>query len=117
MSLCVDLVLNHTAKEHPWAKKAAKGDAKYQDYYLMFDSPDLPNRFEDTLVEVFPDNAPGNFTHCPQIGGWTLWVGGWLSWHPCQSEPEVICCGLGPHGSQRSMEEAISRRPYWGAGC
>lgn len=73
MSLCVDLVLNHTAKEHSWAKKAAKGDAAYQDYYLMFDTPDLPNLYEQTLVEVFPDNAPGNFTHYPEFGKW-VWT-------------------------------------------
>jgi amylosucrase len=73
MSLCVDLVLNHTAKEHAWAKKAAKGDPVYQDYYLMFDTPDLPNLYEQTLVEVFPDNAPGNFTHYPEIGKW-VWT-------------------------------------------
>jgi amylosucrase len=73
ISLCVDLVLNHTAKEHPWAQKAATGDAKYQDYYLMFDSDQTPKRFEGTLVEVFPDNAPGNFTHYPAIGKW-VWT-------------------------------------------
>ena len=73
ISLCVDLVLNHTAKEHSWAKKAAKGDPKYQDYYLMFDTPEMPKRFEETLVEVFPDNAPGNFTHYPGIGKW-VWT-------------------------------------------
>lgn len=73
ISLCIDLVLNHTAKEHAWAKKAAKGDAKYQDYYLMFDTPDLPKRYEETLVEVFPDNAPGNFTHYPDFGKW-VWT-------------------------------------------
>lgn len=73
MSLCVDLVLNHTAKEHAWAKKAAKGDATYQDYYLMFDTPDMPTLYEQTLVEVFPDNAPGNFTHYPEIGKW-VWT-------------------------------------------
>lgn len=73
MSLCVDLVLNHTAKDHAWAKKAAKGDAKYQDYYLMFDSPEVPTLYEQTLVEVFPDNAPGNFTHYPGIGKW-VWT-------------------------------------------
>ncbi|MFN4202303.1 MAG: alpha-amylase family protein [Tabrizicola sp.] len=73
MSLCVDLVLNHTAKEHAWARKAAKGDPKYQDYYLMFDTPDLPKLYEQTLVEVFPDNAPGNFTHYPEIGKW-VWT-------------------------------------------
>lgn len=73
MSLCVDLVLNHTAKEHAWAKKAAKGDPKYQDYYLMFDTPDMPTLYEQTLVEVFPDNAPGNFTHYPELGKW-VWT-------------------------------------------
>jgi amylosucrase len=73
MSLCVDLVLNHTAKEHAWAKKTAKGDPVYQSYYLMFDTPDLPNLYEQTLVEVFPDNAPGNFTHYPAIGKW-VWT-------------------------------------------
>lgn len=73
MSLCVDLVLNHTAKEHAWAKKAAKGDPKYQDYYLMFDTPDMPTLYEQTLVEVFPDNAPGNFIHYPEIGKW-VWT-------------------------------------------
>lgn len=73
MSLCVDLVLNHTAKEHAWAKKAAKCDPVYQDYYLMFDTPDMPTLYEQTLVEVFPDNAPGNFTHYPEIGKW-VWT-------------------------------------------
>ena len=73
ISLCIDLVLNHTAKEHAWAKKAAKGDAKYQDYYLMFDDNTLPKRYEETLVEVFPDNAPGNFTHYPDLGKW-VWT-------------------------------------------
>ena len=44
ISLCIDLVLNHTAKEHDWAVRAAKGDAAYQDYYLMYDSPDVPDQ-------------------------------------------------------------------------
>lgn len=35
ISLCVDLVFNHIAKEHDWARKARTGTAKYQDYYLM----------------------------------------------------------------------------------
>ena len=73
ISLCVDLVLNHTAKEHAWARRAAKGDPVFQDYYLMFDSPELPKRFEETLVEVFPDTAPGNFSHYPEIGKW-VWT-------------------------------------------
>lgn len=73
ISVCIDLVLNHTAKEHAWARAAAKGDAAYQDYYLMFDDDRLPKRYEETLVEVFPHNAPGNFTHYPAIGKW-VWT-------------------------------------------
>jgi amylosucrase len=90
ISLCVDLVLNHTAKEHPWAKKAAKGDAKYADYYLMFDSDDLPKRFEETLVEVFPDNAPGNFTHYPQIGKWVWTTFNEHQWDLNWANPQVF---------------------------
>ena len=37
MSLCVDLVLNHTAAEHPWALAAAAGDPAYRGLL-----PDLP---------------------------------------------------------------------------
>ncbi len=65
MSLCVDLVLNHTAKEHAWAEKARKGDPKYQAYYWMFDTDAEPKAYEKTLVEIFPADAPGNFTWYP----------------------------------------------------
>ena len=30
MALCIDLVLNHTAREHDWARQAAAGDPAYQ---------------------------------------------------------------------------------------
>lgn len=90
ISVCIDLVLNHTAKEHAWAKKAAKGDAKFQDYYLMFDSDDLPKRYEETLVEVFPDNAPGNFTHYPAFGKWVWTTFNEHQWDMNWSNPQVF---------------------------
>ena len=68
ISLCVDLVLNHTAKEHDWARKARKGVKKYQDYYLMFDDDTLPKQYERTLVEVFPDTAPAASPTTPISG-------------------------------------------------
>ena len=64
MSVCIDLVLNHTAKEHEWAEKAKKGDKKYQDYYWMFDTDIVPKQYEQSLVEIFPANAPGNCAPC-----------------------------------------------------
>lgn len=73
ISLCIDLVLNHTAKEHEWARAAAAGDPAAQDMYLMFDDPTLPNAYSRNLVEVFPDNAPGNFTQYPEFGKW-VWT-------------------------------------------
>jgi amylosucrase len=90
MSVCVDLVLNHTAKEHAWAKKAAKGDAKYQEYYLMYNSEDLPQAFEKTLVEVFPDNAPGNFTHYPAFGKWVWTTFNEHQWDLNWANPQVF---------------------------
>ncbi len=73
ISTCVDMVLNHTAKEHAWAKKARAGDPKYRDYYLVFDDDRLPKAYEETLVEVFPENAPGSFTYYPGMGRW-VWT-------------------------------------------
>ena len=90
MSLCVDLVLNHTAKEHDWAKAAARGDPAYQDYYLMFDDETLPRAYEATLVEVFPDNAPGSFTHYPGIGKWVWTTFNEHQWDLNWANPQVF---------------------------
>jgi amylosucrase len=67
ISVCVDLVLNHTAKEHEWAVKARAGDRKCQAYYHMFDTQAETLAYEQSLVEVFPNDAPGNFTYYPDF--------------------------------------------------
>jgi amylosucrase len=66
ISLCVDLVLNHTAKEHSWAKKAAKGDPKYQDYYLMFDTPEMPKPLRKPWSRSFPTTRPATSPITPR---------------------------------------------------
>lgn len=73
MSVCVDLVLNHTAKEHDWAQKARGGDPRYQDYYWMFEDRVWPDQYEQSLVEIFPEHAPGNFTWYEDAGKW-VWT-------------------------------------------
>ena len=90
ISVCIDLVLNHTAKEHEWAQKAAKGDARYQDYYLMFDDPSMPREYEKSLVEVFPDNAPGNFTEYPHFGKWVWTTFNEHQWDLNWANPQVF---------------------------
>src|SRR5829696_3010158 len=61
ISVCVDLVLNHCAAEHAWAVAARAGDPEAQAMFWMFGDRELPDAYERTLPEVFPDFAPGNF--------------------------------------------------------
>ena len=62
ISLTLDLVLNHVAAEHHWASSRATATTYYRDYFHMFADRELPDAYERTLPEVFPDFAPGNFT-------------------------------------------------------
>ncbi len=82
MSLCIDLVLNHTACEHTWAQQAMAGDPTYLAYYHMFDDRTLPDAYETTMREVFPTFSPGNFTWYPDIAGTGKWV--WTTFHHFQ---------------------------------
>ncbi len=82
ISLCIDLVVNHTAKEHEWAKRARVGDPEYLDYYLTFDDRALPDAYEKTLPDVFPDFKPGNFTYYPDMAGTGKWV--WTTFNEYQ---------------------------------
>ena len=73
ISLCIDLVVNHTAKEHPWAQAALAGDAMYKDFYFLFPDRTQPDLYEKTLREVFPTFKPGNFTWLPERKTW-VWT-------------------------------------------
>lgn len=63
---CIDFVLNHTSKEHIWAKKCLEGEEDYRDMYIMFDDDTMPKEYEKTLTQIFPGVAPGNFTYYPE---------------------------------------------------
>jgi amylosucrase len=85
ISLTLDLVLNHVAAEHQWAVNARAGDPFYRNYFHMFADRELPDTFERTLPEVFPDFAPGNFTYDQESHSW-IWTtfNTWqwdLNWH------------------------------------
>ena len=90
ISLTLDLVLNHVAAEHQWAVNARAGDSFYRSYFHMFADRELPDAYEKTLPEVFPDFAPGNFTFDEESYSW-VWTtfNSWqwdLNWH----NPEVF---------------------------
>jgi amylosucrase len=94
MVLCIDLVLNHTASEHEWARKALAGDPGCREMYLVYPDRTEPDAYERTLPEVFPALAPGSFTEVPDLG----WV--WTSFHEYQwdlnyANPAVFRAMLG----------------------
>ncbi len=68
MSVCLDFVMNHTSEDHEWAKRAKAGEKEYQDRYFFFDNWNIPNEFEKTVPQVFPQTAPGNFSWCEEAG-------------------------------------------------
>ncbi len=68
MSICLDFVMNHTSEDHEWARMAKAGDRLYQERYFFYDNWDVPNQFEKTVPQVFPQTAPGNFTWCEEVG-------------------------------------------------
>ncbi len=66
--LCLDFVMNHTSEDHEWARRARAGEREYQNRYFFYDSWDIPNWFEQTVPQVFPTTAPGNFSWCGEAG-------------------------------------------------
>jgi len=88
--LMLDFVVNHTSDEFSWAKKAKKGDKKYQGYYYTYEDFTIPAEFEKTLPEVFPETSPGNFTYIPEMEKWVMTVFNSYQWDLNYTNPEVF---------------------------
>lgn len=72
ISLVVDFIFNHTSNEHEWARKAVAGVAGYEGFYLIFPDRTMPDAYERTTREIFPDDHPGSFVPLPD-GRW-IWA-------------------------------------------
>jgi amylosucrase len=90
MYLMLDIVLNHTSDQHEWAKKAKSGDQFYQDYYYFFPDRSLPDLFDDTMPEIFPESSPGNFSFIPDCQQWAMTVFHHYQWDLNYSNPLVF---------------------------
>ncbi len=85
ISLVVDLVFNHTSNEHIWAQKARAGDPDFMEMYFIFPDRTLPDQYERTLREIFPDEHPGAFSPVVVRQGaeeTNAWV--WTTFHAYQ---------------------------------
>ena len=88
--VAVDFVINHTAKEHEWARKALAGDQDYMNYYHMFEDNHIPNLYEETVPEVFPGVAPGNFTYYEAIDRYVMTSFYEFQWDLNYNNPKVF---------------------------
>ena len=90
ISLTLDLVLNHVAREHDWAERAKAGDPHFRDYFFVFPDRVLPDQYEATLPEVFPAFAPGNFTWDDDLDGWVWTTFNEWQWDLDWANPHVF---------------------------
>ncbi|MCP4289045.1 MAG: alpha-amylase [Gammaproteobacteria bacterium] len=90
MLVTLDVVVNHTSNEHQWACRARKGEQKYKDYYYIFNDRDVPDMFEESMPEIFPETSPGNFTWDEEMGKWVMTVFNNYQWDLNYSNPAVF---------------------------
>ncbi len=79
ISLVLDFIFNHTSNEHEWAAKAFSGYPEYQAFYRTYPDRSMPDRYEQTLRDIFPDEHPGAFTYFPELNRWV-----WTTFHSFQ---------------------------------
>ena len=72
MNLCMDFVMNHTSEDHEWAVRARRGEGEYMSRYFFYDNDEIPKKYEETVPQVFPTTAPGNFTWLPDAGHYVM---------------------------------------------
>lgn len=78
IALVVDFIFNHTSNEHEWARKAVAGQPGFEDFYLIFPDRTMPDAYEETVREIFPDDHPGSFIQL-EDGRWI-----WATFHSFQ---------------------------------
>lgn len=90
ISLVLDFVFNHTSDEHRWAQAALAGDPDHASYYFFFADRTMPDAYDRTLREIFPDQHPGNFTYRDENGRWVWTTFNTFQWDLNYQNPTVF---------------------------
>ncbi|QNA44466.1 alpha-amylase family glycosyl hydrolase [Lacibacter sediminis] len=90
MYLMIDIVLNHTSHKHEWALKAKAGEKKYQDYFYFYQDRSLPDQYDKTMPEIFPESSPGSFTYIEECNKWVMTVFHNYQWDLNYTNPVVF---------------------------
>ncbi|WP_282178642.1 amylosucrase [Maribacter stanieri] len=93
--LMLDFVVNHTSDEFEWAQKAKEGSLHHQNYYYTYSDRHIPDEFEKTLPEIFPQSAPGNFIYNKEMEKWVMTCFNNYQWDLNYRNPEVFIEMLG----------------------
>ncbi len=88
--LTLDVVLNHTSDEHEWARCAREGEDYYRNFYFTYPNRNVPDMFEQSMPEIFPETAPGNFTWNETMERWVMTVFNDYQWDLNYSNPAVF---------------------------
>jgi amylosucrase len=88
--LVLDFVFNHTSEDHQWALQAQAGDPEYQRYYYIFPDREIPDRYEQTLREIFPTVRRGNFSWHDGMQQWVWTTFNNFQWDLNYSNPAVF---------------------------
>ena len=97
MALCVDVVVNHTAREHPWAQAAITATRRSSPSTGRSRTAKSRMPTKQTLPEVFPDIAPGSFTYVEELERWVWTTFNEFQWDLDYTNPAVF----------RAMAEAM----------
>lgn len=91
INLVLDFVFNHTSDEHKWAMSIREGQDEYKDYYYLFDDRTVPDAYEQTLREIFPQVRRGSFTYLKDLDKWVWTTFNNFQWDLNYSNPQVFC--------------------------
>lgn len=95
ISMVLDFVFNHTSDEHAWAIAARAGDPELRNFYYIFDDRSMPDAYERTLREIFPQVRRGSFTYLEDIDKWVWTTFNSFQWDLNYSNPAVFTAIVG----------------------
>jgi len=95
IDLALDFVFNHTASDHRWVRElrsAPEGavDDEDQNPYLMFPDRTVPDAYDGTLREIFPETRSGSFSYDPGLRRWVWTTFNSFQWDLDYTNPEVF---------------------------
>ena len=94
ISLVLDFIFNHTSDEHAWAVGALAGKTQYQDFYYIFPDRHMPDAYDKTLREIFPDAHAGSFSQLAD-GRWVWTTFNSFQWDLNYDNPAVFTAMAG----------------------